>query len=556
MSDTREMFMIIGLSLLIAFVIYFIRWGIMVKQRSELLSEILSRLHLENADSQLKLYDDHIVVKSRQTLDNYSDLKYIRDRSNFETVRTKSETKKRIKESINSFLKDNNCKSRPQYDYVEKQLINYVLLANGYRVLVEYITPAGNKRGERILDIPASRIDEIGQHPELLMTKGEHSKFVKIKNKKMLDDKKKEFYDKVNLIIDYANAAKEALVVKSHGRMIDELISKLLNKMDIRLRKMSSVYSFEWRMLNDDISKTDNQIQEIIKEDQKISEYYESDEFARIKVTCSLITQSQREFNEYIDEKAHSIAQLLGSRVIRNETQNYDVYNYIRPYKKTITPFTAEVSSTVFGSAENKPMEYVVKYFYPNKSQYKEQINKLRMLIEELETLKEAKVIIDNYKEEYRQYIQNVPEFVLKSDESGFFQRLGLVIIDEDVLNVEYGFSYTSAGGMVQRSFTVPMTEENIIDLIHRLTSKLSSETFAKEQRALMTTKLRTYIKERDNYTCCECGNSIYVEPNLLLEIDHILPISKGGLTEEDNLRTLCWKCNRIKGSKIVIGTY
>lgn len=67
-----------------------------------------------------------------------------------------------------------------------------------------------------------------------------------------------------------------------------------------------------------------------------------------------------------------------------------------------------------------------------------------------------------------------------------------------------------------------------------------------------MTTKLRLKIKERDNYTCCQCGNSLAVEPNLLLEVDHIIPIAKGGLTQEENLQTLFWKCNRSKGSKII----
>ncbi|MCR5460868.1 MAG: HNH endonuclease [Acetatifactor sp.] len=28
-------------------------------------------------------------------------------------------------------------------------------------------------------------------------------------------------------------------------------------------------------------------------------------------------------------------------------------------------------------------------------------------------------------------------------------------------------------------------------------------------------------------------------------------PVSKGGITEEDNLQTLCWKCNRKKGSML-----
>ena len=105
---------------------------------------------------------------------------------------------------------------------------------------------------------------------------------------------------------------------------------------------------------------------------------------------------------------------------------------------------------------------------------------------------------------------------------------------------------------MTQRSFTVPMTEDTISELITSLSSKLTTEAFTKEQRALMTKKLRDFIKKRDNYTCCNCGNSIDKEPNLLLEIDHIVPVSKGGYTEENNLQTLCWKCNRSKSNKII----
>ena len=139
----------------------------------------------------------------------------------------------------------------------------------------------------------------------------------------------------------------------------------------------------------------------------------------------------------------------------------------------------------------------------------------------------------------------------MENDKAGFYSRLGFATVDESVLTVEYKFSYTSGGGMARRSFTVPMTEENISELIKVLESKLTASAFAKEQRILMTKKLRDLIKRRDNFTCCNCGNSTYVEPNLLLEIDHIIPVAKGGRTVEENLQTLCWKCNRAKGAKI-----
>ncbi|MBN8649962.1 MAG: HNH endonuclease [Cytophagales bacterium] len=66
-----------------------------------------------------------------------------------------------------------------------------------------------------------------------------------------------------------------------------------------------------------------------------------------------------------------------------------------------------------------------------------------------------------------------------------------------------------------------------------------------------MTSTLREKIKSRDNFCCKKCSLSIREEKNLLLEIDHIIPLSKGGITSEDNLQTLCWRCNRTKGATI-----
>ena len=385
------------------------------------------------------------------------------------------------------------------------------------------------------------------------MSKTEFNKYAKEKQKATLAKKHHKYYEKVNRIIDYANNQKNSLVVKEDRDRLDKLITQLFEGTVNSIKKIKTIDSEEWDVIGTFIGQINNNVNEIVNRNQKILMYYKSPDFLRIKDTCETLMSSQRDFNEYIDEKAQSISKLFGSRSIRTETTNTDVNNYIRPYKKTITPFTAEVSATVFASAENSPLEYVVKYFYPNKKSYPEQIQKLYLLVEELETLKDAKKIIDNYKTEYKQYIGDVPKFVMENDESGFYSRLGFANIDEGTLTIEYRFSYTSGGGMAQRSFTVPMTEETIVELIGVLESKLTTGAFAKEQRRLMTKTLREFIKKRDNYTCCNCGNSVYAEPNLLLEIDHIIPVSKGGCTNEENLQTLCWKCNRSKSNKIVI---
>lgn len=542
---------VIIISVLLVRIFIWARNSSINKQREKLLQEILELLTLEDIDAQFNQYDDCLSVKSRQTLNDFSDLKYFREINNFESVRMISESKKIICNKIYCFLKENSYKTHKQYGYVEEQLINYVKKVDCYSVKVVYITPAGNCKGERVIHIPISRIDEIIAHPEILMTKGEYNQYIKQQAKQELDNRKHWYYERINEIITFSNKSRKMLVVNSQMKKFEEMVD-CLDRIVNNIQRINTIESYEWNEIKKLFFSTVKEIQRIVNVNKKIREYYDSEEFRKIKQTCELLSQSQQEFNEYIDEKTKAITKMFGTRVVRNQTQNEDIYNYNRVYKKNICPFTAEVSSSVFGSAENNPMEYVVKYFYPNKSQYKVQIEKLQILIEELETLKEAKDIIDNYKKDYSQYILTVPEYVFDFDEDGFYHRLGLAVIDEAIFNIEYKFTYTSDGGMAQRSFTIPMNEENIGELINVLESKLSQETIAKEQRALMTAKLRTQIKERDNYTCCQCGNSVHVEPNLLLEIDHIKPISKGGLTREDNLQTLCWKCNRIKGAKMI----
>lgn len=58
---------------------------------------------------------------------------------------------------------------------------------------------------------------------------------------------------------------------------------------------------------------------------------------------------------------------------------------------------------------------------------------------------------------------------------------------------------------------------------------------------------IRAGIFKRDNYTCTYCGVR-----GALLECDHIVPFSKGGGHEDENLTTACKKCNRSKNSKSV----
>lgn len=61
--------------------------------------------------------------------------------------------------------------------------------------------------------------------------------------------------------------------------------------------------------------------------------------------------------------------------------------------------------------------------------------------------------------------------------------------------------------------------------------------------------KLRFKVFKRDKFTCQYCGRKT---PEVILELEHIIPLSKGGSDEIDNLITSCFECNRGKGADLL----
>jgi len=65
-----------------------------------------------------------------------------------------------------------------------------------------------------------------------------------------------------------------------------------------------------------------------------------------------------------------------------------------------------------------------------------------------------------------------------------------------------------------------------------------------KPNRRAISKKLRLLILERDGYRCCLCGKTA---KETKLEVDHRIPVVKGGTDSLNNLWTLCIDCNRGK---------
>ncbi|MFU3348324.1 HNH endonuclease [Pseudomonas aeruginosa] len=63
---------------------------------------------------------------------------------------------------------------------------------------------------------------------------------------------------------------------------------------------------------------------------------------------------------------------------------------------------------------------------------------------------------------------------------------------------------------------------------------------------------VRFEVFKRDNFTCQYCGAKA---PDVVLHVDHINPVSKGGDNEIINLVTACLPCNLGKSDRLLSDT-
>lgn len=71
-------------------------------------------------------------------------------------------------------------------------------------------------------------------------------------------------------------------------------------------------------------------------------------------------------------------------------------------------------------------------------------------------------------------------------------------------------------------------------------------------ERKPISKTLRFEVFKRDGFKCQYCGRSA---PEVILEVDHILPVAEGGTNDIINLITSCKDCNRGKGKRLLSDT-
>lgn len=96
-------------------------------------------------------------------------------------------------------------------------------------------------------------------------------------------------------------------------------------------------------------------------------------------------------------------------------------------------------------------------------------------------------------------------------------------------------------------------TYNQVLDAFNEVTKliayRLTKAYQIKLERSKITDSLRYDVLKRDNFKCQLCGAS--QKDGATLHVDHIIPVSKGGTSDFENLRTLCSRCNLGKSDKV-----
>jgi len=135
------------------------------------------------------------------------------------------------------------------------------------------------------------------------------------------------------------------------------------------------------------------------------------------------------------------------------------------------------------------------------------------------------------------------------------YKRIENIVLDKIIytkkdflINASLEVYYRSNGGRVNESRNGFRNYEELLELYKEWENGNKYEVTKRQERKIMNDDIRYNVLKRDNFTCQKCG--ITSKDGAKLEVDHIIPVSKGGKTVMSNLQTLCDRCNSGKSDK------
>lgn len=237
-------------------------------------------------------------------------------------------------------------------------------------------------------------------------------------------------------------------------------------------------------------------------------------------------------YTSYVKKNSISISKLTAL----NNDYKFDYTKY--KFKENHT--------TKYKYDRDTPHKYMHRHIYDNLDMYTDYI---------VANIKQNMVSYTSYNELYDELNFNI----IKNDNNrsaGFIRKVNKLYKKykhkKPTSFISYIIMYQSPKGRntySQNDIFLIETIEYEIDIIKKeIEHKNSRQVQIKRERSIITPGLSYNIFKRDSFKCKICGSK--ESDGVKLHVDHIIPISKGGLSNESNLQTLCDTCNLGKSNK------
>jgi 5-methylcytosine-specific restriction enzyme A len=137
------------------------------------------------------------------------------------------------------------------------------------------------------------------------------------------------------------------------------------------------------------------------------------------------------------------------------------------------------------------------------------------------------------------------------NDESGY--DAVVAIPTDELRKIQQGFSSQFLSEVAKVEYTASVDAIDIYKFIGEFVKNGSLQTgitvYGKQKRNVIPDEVRNELLSLANFACQECGAK--QSDGATLEVDHIIPVSKGGDDSLSNLQILCATCNRKKSNKL-----
>lgn len=144
----------------------------------------------------------------------------------------------------------------------------------------------------------------------------------------------------------------------------------------------------------------------------------------------------------------------------------------------------------------------------------------------------------------------HLPFLFYRHSERRLCQKLIQQPVTEPVITIRASYRSPKGRNYYQEDWTYNYRTLN--ETMEEVQRSQALRVQASYERRQLSSSLRYDILKRDHFRCVLCGASS--RDGVKLHIDHILPVSKGGRSVPENLRTLCEHCNLGKSDKYDIG--